>query len=203
MWKGDISTPDLEARDRVGIGPFDVPPMGSASCPLIYIAYLLPCLRYSASSKSISARPPVWPETMTITVLEAIASSSGQNYWNTATTRKITNLPDPMRSWRLSRSYHIGRQHMHRWPVDKASFHTMDSSPWDTSASVQCWSSQGSRYEPSDKFRNEQAAKEIANYPTTRTTVRSAQSPLGWGPISHFYSRSLTPANAASYPARG
>ena len=44
------------------------------------MVYLLPFVNYLAGCKNASARPPSDPDTMTNTVLEATASTSGKNY---------------------------------------------------------------------------------------------------------------------------
>ena len=58
------------------MGPFDSPPMGFISSPLIHMVYLVPFVSYLAGSKSVPSVRPSDPDTMTHTAQEAIASSS-------------------------------------------------------------------------------------------------------------------------------
>ena len=66
----------LEVRGSRGCAHSIARPCVPISFTLTHMVYLLPYLSYLAGSKGVSARPSD-PDTMTNTVLEAIASSSG------------------------------------------------------------------------------------------------------------------------------
>ena len=77
----------VEGDNWSGIGLFHSSPMGSFLLPLTHMVYLLPFLSYLAGPQK-HFRPPTRPsvhpsdpETMTISVLEATASSCGKKFY--------------------------------------------------------------------------------------------------------------------------